>query len=1733
MKYSIESGIIRILKPDGTTVGTGFLVSKQVAITCVHVVERAEGKPGGKINIQFHAENASILAVVHRDGWFKEDDIAILALNYELPQSVHPLELQPAQSMLGHRFSVFGYPEENQDETRWSQGYVHGLVKLDDYAHPVLQIQGNEVDKGLSGSPLIDQDTNRVFGILTAYRDVNRPANAPPIRIAYAIPIETAWDKFSALKNIYLTSSVEIPEKDGLKLLAKYHHAIDVLYSRPDELRVSLNVSRKSLREYFVSAKLIKDATSEDKTEGEQKYQTVQVNIVLSAGKKLWIWGQAGTGKSTLLKYIALNSLSNYKSIGLQVPHIPLLIPLRRITSLSGNLEHRLADSLSMDFPSIIFPKDFLTSWSSISGYPWLIMLDGVDEIPPDERNHIVQWLVDGMGNLPSVQMIITSRPLTTDIGILRQPSEFSRYELLPLDEHGIRSLSETIFDSDVDGFYMEFKKTLSADIQTTPLILNIAAKLYSGNPKLPAKRVELLENLTRFLLADAEKRGLGQNIDARIVQLSRQILGRAAMVFQESQRTNEENRIIEAIVAYLKENLRLSRDVAEIEARKIIHSLSQFSGFFIQRTYGYEFIHPIFQEYFVAVDLIRLWGKDSKSGWRFVSRRINDKDWSEILLITIALLDIEGIEISSIISELNLDFSEHVDFLVNLLFWNVDIGYKLQELEEYLIGEAQNSWYYSQAADHLARLGRGSALKHIILNWEKHIIEFRISQVIDLKDHTLLYELGLDSEFPLGARVKIISGLLQLGAVQEARRVCDSILSTGLFPIDQFELEDLVPKLKENGLEEQFARIVVILCGNTGGFPETEPYIAFKYVPDIEDLELQATACVAIILNKTVRGALLDKAMDCLKEHQRYGELVKVVENESLEFPIRYLAGELLDQESILKTKNFWLSTIVNNNASIEWKRKALKFLYEVGQVEAIAGLLERQTINDRLEYDAINYLIEISSHDAIDAQHYRVLVLSHMRNLVLDPEAEKSLRSEAVSNLGRLEDYETLHSIVNNPSCPLYLRVKAAGQIPLEGDAILENMALDPSLQPDELLLVLQGIFFQKFGKDESRLIADQIFQLAVKFPYLSYDVYTFFVTGRIFYNFGDVRNKTNKLLEFMIRDPHNKQKSLSLADYIHDNGIENSVDLLYYVAFDSSSDEYDRYEAISKLETLESAQELVHQAWKNITAEKTTSGWLQQCAGFALLKLGDENNAVVAWLRALSLPGRKVWVLRDIANELINLKDRDGAAKLAKRIIQYRDIDNSDDQTFISFNVRIAASLLVEFGRFHDLLQFAQDVSIPENHREAILQTLFEGFTNNHSTQYALPTEQEVMFALFYSERVPVTMVYNAISRGTMQRRLKRDKLPSRLRGLIWCELLHRFKSDDDYLFTIVQGICQSEYLSTTAAQMLFQLVDKELKENSGYFDDPNDIVIEDIIIALRYIDEPNKEILSLLRKIALNRGVTSRISDAPGRERLEAILSLYGLGEDQTAFEGLSLLLKDEDEEDDLKASALEKAGKLKLVDFLRSVMNGDNVYQTWIKINSASILVNLGFLEEVRSIAKDVTKPLVVRLGLANIIQMHESIDWFLPEMEVVLCNNDFDFVHREVLELLAKIGKTSNLASIVWNPKYPMGVRVMALNHLIQQDNHSIILKLTNCNDEEIVSLLIGYFSRRKNFDVVLKLARANRNSISLCRKAITSCEQSNAIATLQEFANDSRFDESISSLAKKTLIDMGIDSQK
>jgi WD40 repeat protein/energy-coupling factor transporter ATP-binding protein EcfA2 len=170
MNTELTTGIVRILRSNGQTVGTGFVLTADgLVVTCAHVVRLAGIEPGYFVHMAFHFSGEMEEAQVLPEFWREPDaeDIAILCLKKSLPNGVKPLELGSESGTEQHPFKTFGFPESKSLDGMFGYGQIGNLTR--EKGHPVLQLsETTEVTSGFSGAPVWDQKTRRIVGMVTS-----------------------------------------------------------------------------------------------------------------------------------------------------------------------------------------------------------------------------------------------------------------------------------------------------------------------------------------------------------------------------------------------------------------------------------------------------------------------------------------------------------------------------------------------------------------------------------------------------------------------------------------------------------------------------------------------------------------------------------------------------------------------------------------------------------------------------------------------------------------------------------------------------------------------------------------------------------------------------------------------------------------------------------------------------------------------------------------------------------------------------------------------------------------------------------------------------------------------------------------------------------------------------------------------------------------------------------------------------------------------------------------------------------------------------------------------------------------------------------------------------------------------------------------------------------------------------------------------------------------------------
>ena len=193
------SSIARLCDESGQTVGTGFLVTENLVVTCTHVVEYADRTLSGEIRLFFLHSNQQLIASVEHAyrRSSNQEDVSFLRLITPLPSGVQPLLLGNSKNLRGTEISSHGFPENYPIKGIRGIGTIDGNTESES-GFPLVQVSSSQMTSGFSGAPIINHMTGRAVGMVI---EINCPDQYSRGRdTAFAVPTHTLWNICSELK---------------------------------------------------------------------------------------------------------------------------------------------------------------------------------------------------------------------------------------------------------------------------------------------------------------------------------------------------------------------------------------------------------------------------------------------------------------------------------------------------------------------------------------------------------------------------------------------------------------------------------------------------------------------------------------------------------------------------------------------------------------------------------------------------------------------------------------------------------------------------------------------------------------------------------------------------------------------------------------------------------------------------------------------------------------------------------------------------------------------------------------------------------------------------------------------------------------------------------------------------------------------------------------------------------------------------------------------------------------------------------------------------------------------------------------------------------------------------------------------------------------------------------------------------------------------------------------------
>ncbi|MFJ7326382.1 NACHT domain-containing protein [Streptomyces cyaneofuscatus] len=636
----------RTVAVSGALQGSGVLLTDRLVLTCAHVVR------SGPALVAHPAVRDRMPATV---AWIDDRlDVALL----EAAGPVQPV-LPARLGVLDTREAIPGC-----EITGFSRVQRYGpdqRLEVDHYTATVLPMAGRVRDllvcdldgppaagrddeppalSGLSGGPVFAGDI--LLGIarqVPRQRDGRRVECVPLGPMLAAEPFVQAYRRAGALlreERVYGNSPRD------LRYEAEYARALGVAYRRTKIFGLD-ELSRHDSEWDLDTAYLSLEAQAQDRSAPAPPLPQ-RIDTLLTDRPRVLLRGEAGAGKTTLLWWLAAHGSARTLDDDLAPLNglVPFVVPLRTLRARGGGFPGPAqlagAAGLVVDAAPEGWAGRVLESGRA------LLLVDGLDEVPPEDREQAHDWLSQLLARYPETRCVATVRPLAVEPDWLRSEG-FAELRLLPMRNEDIQAFvaswhrAARLSEEDDADRLDELQRDLALqfdqnptlrDLARTPLLCAVICALHRRRDGfLPETRWSLYRSALEMLLGHRDRRrriGDPEGIDLSVEEHTQLLQRIAVWLVREGQSEFTREQALRQLGRALTGMERVS---AQGPPGRILTHLLNRSGLLQERTDDtYQFIHRTFQDYLAAKEFIE------DDHLNELLRHAEEETWQDVILL-------------------------------------------------------------------------------------------------------------------------------------------------------------------------------------------------------------------------------------------------------------------------------------------------------------------------------------------------------------------------------------------------------------------------------------------------------------------------------------------------------------------------------------------------------------------------------------------------------------------------------------------------------------------------------------------------------------------------------------------------------------------------------------------------------------------------------------------------------------------------------------------------------------------------------------------------------------------------------------------------------------------------------------------------------------------------------------------------------------------------------------------
>ncbi len=416
-----------------------------------------------------------------------------------------------------------------------------------------------------------------------------------------------------------------------------------------DAIYTTVNIFEKVTgRQRQAIADLLQGWNFEELTSlGQVKEKRVPGLVAVEKHPKLMILGKPGAGKTTFLKWIAIQC-NNGQS---RADQVPAFVTLKAFAEAKGQPD--LLTYLGGQWADCGV-KDAQATVTLLSKGRVLLLLDGLDEVRDLDHDRVLQEIRDFSTRFRNCQFVMTCRIAAREYTF----EQFTEVEVADFDDEQIADFVGKWFIAKQDPMKIDrFLEKLRGNVRirelaTNPLLLTLLCLVFQETADFPTNRSELYrEGLDVLLKKWDAKRNIERDAlhQRSVIYQSLSLQRKEALLSQIAFTTFERGDIFfkqQAVENYIAEFIRNLPNVSdepeslELDSEAILKSIEAQHGLLVERARGiYSFSHLTFQEYFTARKIAFSPITQSLAAWGDLVSHITETRWQEIFLLTVGIL--------------------------------------------------------------------------------------------------------------------------------------------------------------------------------------------------------------------------------------------------------------------------------------------------------------------------------------------------------------------------------------------------------------------------------------------------------------------------------------------------------------------------------------------------------------------------------------------------------------------------------------------------------------------------------------------------------------------------------------------------------------------------------------------------------------------------------------------------------------------------------------------------------------------------------------------------------------------------------------------------------------------------------------------------------------------------------------------------------------------------------------